>query len=93
MRQDEATTSGSGVAHEAPPVDPTGAGEGVETVSLSDFTAAEICTYIMNNNVYVGEDWEELKKRSCNRKMEFFFNCHSLVSLSLCFKNFCSRVS
>ncbi|KAK0607612.1 hypothetical protein LWI29_017410 [Acer saccharum] len=68
-----------GVAHEAPPVDPTGAGEGVETVSLSDFTAAEICTYIMNNNVYVGEDWEELKKRSCNRKMEFFFNCHSLL--------------
>ncbi|KAK0575837.1 hypothetical protein LWI29_007971 [Acer saccharum] len=85
-RQDEATTSGSGVAHEAPPVDPIEAGEGVETVSLSDFTAAEICTYIMNNNVYVGEDWEELKKRSCNRKMEFFFNCHSLVSLSLCFR-------
>ncbi|KAK0586842.1 hypothetical protein LWI29_013227 [Acer saccharum] len=55
-RQDEATASGSGVAHEAPPVDPTEAGEGVETVSLSDFTAAEICTYIMNNNVYVGED-------------------------------------
>ncbi|KAK0586508.1 hypothetical protein LWI29_008170 [Acer saccharum] len=78
-RQDEATASGSGVAHEAPPVDPTEAGEGVETVSLSDFTAAEICTYIMNNNVYVGEDWEELKKRSCNRKMEFFFNCHSLL--------------
>ncbi|KAK0572343.1 hypothetical protein LWI29_030181 [Acer saccharum] len=78
-RQDEATASGSGVAHEAPPVDPTEAGKGVETVSLSDFTAAEICTYIMNNNVYVGEDWEELKKRSCNRKMEFFFNCHSLL--------------
>ncbi|KAK0582902.1 hypothetical protein LWI29_030944 [Acer saccharum] len=79
-RQDEATASGSGVAHEAPPVDPTEAGKGVETVSLSDFTAAEICTYIMNNNVYVGEDWEELKKRSCNRKMEFFFNCHSLLA-------------
>ncbi|KAK0599495.1 hypothetical protein LWI29_005832 [Acer saccharum] len=76
-RQDEATASGSGVAHEAPPVDPTEVGEEVETVSLSDFTAAEICIYIMNNNV--GEDWEELKKRSCNRKMEFFFNCHSLL--------------
>ncbi|KAK0593856.1 hypothetical protein LWI29_034094 [Acer saccharum] len=78
-RQDEATASGSGIAHEAPPVDPTEAGEGVETVSLSDFSAVEICTYIMNNNVYVGEDWEELKKRSYNRKMEFFFNCHSLL--------------
>ncbi|KAK0576949.1 hypothetical protein LWI29_025733 [Acer saccharum] len=68
-----------GIAHEAPPVNPTEASEGVETVSLSDFTTAEICTYKMNNNVYVGEDWEELKKRSCNRKMEFFFNCHSLL--------------
>ncbi|KAK0571694.1 hypothetical protein LWI29_020109 [Acer saccharum] len=82
LRQDGATASGSGVAHETPPVDPTEAGEGVETVSLSDFTAAKICTYMMNNNVYVGEGWEELKKRSCNRKMEFFFNCHSLEQTS-----------
>ncbi|KAK0600499.1 hypothetical protein LWI29_015539 [Acer saccharum] len=79
-RQDGATASGLGVAHEAPPIDPTEAGEGVETVSLSDFTTVEICTYMMNNNVYVGEGWEELKKRSCNRKMEFFFNCYSLLA-------------
>ncbi|KAK0573659.1 hypothetical protein LWI29_011623 [Acer saccharum] len=54
-RQAGATASGSGVAHEAPPIDPTEAGEGVEFVSLSDFTAAEICSHIMNNNVYVAE--------------------------------------
>ncbi|KAK0577777.1 hypothetical protein LWI29_038441 [Acer saccharum] len=55
------------------------AGEGDETVSLSDFTAAEICSYLMNNNVYVGESWEQIKKGSCNKKMEFFFNCYSLM--------------
>ncbi|KAK0594230.1 hypothetical protein LWI29_020845 [Acer saccharum] len=74
----EAAASGSGVAHGAPPVDPAEAGEGDETVSLSDFTAAEICSYLMNNNVYVGESWEQIKKGSCNKKMEFFFNCYSL---------------
>ncbi|KAK0607104.1 hypothetical protein LWI29_009391 [Acer saccharum] len=52
-RQAGATASGSGVAHEAPPIDPTEVGEGVEFISLSDFTAAEICSHIMNNNVYV----------------------------------------
>ncbi|KAK0573835.1 hypothetical protein LWI29_014302 [Acer saccharum] len=80
-RQDGASASGSGVAHGAPPIDPAEAGEGDEFVSLSDFTAAEICSYIMNNNVYVGESWEQMKKGSCNKKMEFFFNCHSLASL------------
>ncbi|KAK0588177.1 hypothetical protein LWI29_035418 [Acer saccharum] len=78
-RQGEAAASGSGVAHGAPPVDPAEAGEGDETVSLSDFTAAEICSYLMNNNVYVGESWEQIKKGSCNKKMEFFFNCYSLM--------------
>ncbi|KAK0591299.1 hypothetical protein LWI29_038178 [Acer saccharum] len=78
-RQGEAAASGSGVAHGAPPVDPAEAGEGDESVSLSDFTAAEICSYIMNNNVYVGESWEQIKKGSCNKKMEFFFNCYSLM--------------
>ncbi|KAK0570386.1 hypothetical protein LWI29_000343 [Acer saccharum] len=68
-RQAGATVSGFGVAHEAPPIDPTEAGEGVEFVSLLDFTAAEICSHIMNNNVYVGEGWEQIKKGSCNRKM------------------------
>ncbi|KAK0572445.1 hypothetical protein LWI29_031558 [Acer saccharum] len=77
-RQGEAAASGSGVAHGAPPVDPAEAGEGDESVSLSDFTAAEICSYLMNNNVYVGESWEQIKKGSCNKKMEFFFNCYSL---------------
>ncbi|KAK0596415.1 hypothetical protein LWI29_015485 [Acer saccharum] len=79
-RQAGTTASGSGVAHEAPPIDPTEAGEGAEFVSLSDFTTAEICSHIMNNNVYVGEGWEQIKKGSCNRKMEFFFNCHSLLA-------------
>ncbi|KAK0573752.1 hypothetical protein LWI29_013027 [Acer saccharum] len=78
-RQNGASTSGSGVAHGAPPIDPAEAGEGDEFVSLSNFTAAEICSYIMNNNVYVGESWEQMKKGSCNKKMEFFFNCHSLL--------------
>ncbi|KAK0592109.1 hypothetical protein LWI29_013480 [Acer saccharum] len=78
-RQGEAAASGSGVAHGAPSVDPAEAGEGDETVSLSDFTAAEICSYLMNNNVYVGESWEQIKKGSCNKKMEFFFNCYSLM--------------
>ncbi|KAK0597456.1 hypothetical protein LWI29_025481 [Acer saccharum] len=54
-RQAGATASGSGAAYEAPLVDPTEADEGGEFVSLSDFTAAEICSHIMNNNVYVGE--------------------------------------
>ncbi|KAK1580982.1 hypothetical protein Q3G72_001883 [Acer saccharum] len=78
-RQDGASASGSGVAHGAPSIDPAEAGEGDESVSLSDFTAAEICSYIMNNNIYVGESWEQMKKGSCNKKMEFFFNCHSLM--------------
>ncbi|KAK0585643.1 hypothetical protein LWI29_031746 [Acer saccharum] len=68
-RQDGAAASGSGVAHRAPPIDPAEAGEGDESVSLSDFTVAEICSYIMNNNVYVGESWEQIKKGSCNKKM------------------------
>ncbi|KAK0572997.1 hypothetical protein LWI29_001633 [Acer saccharum] len=54
-RQDGASASGSGVAHGVPPIDPAEAGEGDEFVSLSDFTTAEICSYIMNNNIYVAE--------------------------------------
>ncbi|KAK0584097.1 hypothetical protein LWI29_007595 [Acer saccharum] len=66
-----------GVAREAPPVGSTEADEG--TVSLSDFSAAEICSHLINHNVYIGEGWEHVKGKPCNRKMEFFFNCHSLM--------------
>lgn len=78
-RQPGPSASGSGVAREASPADPTEAGEKDESVSLSDFTAAEICSYLINNDVYIGESWENVKGNSCKRKMEFFFNCHSLV--------------
>ncbi|KAK0574533.1 hypothetical protein LWI29_025093 [Acer saccharum] len=78
-KQPGAFASSSGVTREAPPVGPTEVGDGAESVSLSDFTAAEICSYLINNDVYVGEGWEHVKSRSCNRKMKFFFNCQSLM--------------
>ena len=60
----------------------TEANEGSSYVSLSDFSAVEICSHLINNDVYVGEGWEHVKGKPCNRKMEFFFNCHSLVGFS-----------
>ncbi|KAK0575162.1 hypothetical protein LWI29_034824 [Acer saccharum] len=74
-----ASASGSGVTREAPPVGSTKADE--EAVSLSDFSATEICSHLINNNVYIGEGWEHVKGKPYNRKMEFFFNCHSLASI------------
>ncbi|KAK1576572.1 hypothetical protein Q3G72_015021 [Acer saccharum] len=73
--------SGSGVAREAPHVGSTEADEG--TMSLSDFSAAEICSHLINHNVYISEGWEHVKSKPCNRKMEFFFNCHSLMMSEL----------
>ncbi|KAK0583961.1 hypothetical protein LWI29_005639 [Acer saccharum] len=80
-KQTGTSASGSGFAHEAPPVGPTEAGEG--TMSFSDFSATEICSHLINNNVYIGEGWEHVKSKSCNIKMEFFFNCHSLMMSEL----------
>ncbi|KAK0593829.1 hypothetical protein LWI29_018610 [Acer saccharum] len=47
-------------------------------MSLFDFSATEICSYLVNNDIYIGDSWGHVKDKSCNRKMEFFFNCHSL---------------
>ncbi|KAK0588698.1 hypothetical protein LWI29_004319 [Acer saccharum] len=77
-KQPGTSASGLGFAHEAPPAGPTGADEG--NVSLSDFSATEICSHLVNNDVYIGESWGHVKGKSCNRKMEFFFNCHSLLA-------------
>ncbi|KAK0600947.1 hypothetical protein LWI29_019890 [Acer saccharum] len=71
------SASGSGSAREVPPTGPVGAEEG--SVSLFDFSATEICSHLANNDVYVGEGWGHVKNKSCNKKMEFFFNCHSLM--------------
>ncbi|KAK0599407.1 hypothetical protein LWI29_005015 [Acer saccharum] len=81
LKQTRTSTSGSGFTHEAPPAGPTGADEG--NVSLSDFSATEICSHLVNNDVYIGESWGHVKGKSCNRKMEFFFNCHSLMMSEL----------
>ncbi|KAK0572836.1 hypothetical protein LWI29_037965 [Acer saccharum] len=80
-KQPGVSTSGSGVAHEAPPMRSNEAGEG--TVSFSDFSATEICSHLINNDVYIGEGWEHVKGKPCNRKMKFFFNCHSLMMYEL----------
>ncbi|KAK0589739.1 hypothetical protein LWI29_017917 [Acer saccharum] len=80
-KQPGASASGSGVAHETLPVGSTKADEG--TVSLSDFSATEICSHLINNDVYIGEGWEHVKGKPCNKKMEFFFNCHSLMMSEL----------
>ncbi|KAK0582319.1 hypothetical protein LWI29_024133 [Acer saccharum] len=78
-KQAGTSAAGSGFSHGAPPEGSTEAGEG--TVSLSDFSATEICSHLINNDVYISEGWEHVKSKSCNRKMEFFFNCHSLTSV------------
>ncbi|KAK0574470.1 hypothetical protein LWI29_024178 [Acer saccharum] len=80
-KQPGASAFGSGVAREAPPVGSTEADE--ETMSLSDFLATEICLHLINHNVYIGEGWEHVKGKPCNIKMEFFFNCHSLMMSEL----------
>ena len=74
------SASGSGLAREVPPTGPVEADEG--NVSLFDFSATEICSHLANNDVYIGDGWGHVKNKSCNRKMEFFFNCHSLVGSS-----------
>ncbi|KAK0584976.1 hypothetical protein LWI29_021609 [Acer saccharum] len=71
------SASGSGSAREVPPAGPVEAEEG--SVSLFDFSATEICSHLTNNDVYIGESWGHVKNKSCNKKMEFFFNCHSLM--------------
>ncbi|KAK0606535.1 hypothetical protein LWI29_000268 [Acer saccharum] len=71
------SASGSGLAHEVPPIGPVEADEG--NVSLFDFLATEICSHLANNDIYIGNGWGHVKNKSCNRKMEFFFNCHSLM--------------
>ncbi|KAK0598910.1 hypothetical protein LWI29_000673 [Acer saccharum] len=64
-----ASASGLGVAREAPPVGSTEAGEGFDYMSLLDFSAAEICSHLIHHDVYIGEGWEHVKGKSCNRKM------------------------
>ncbi|KAK0574881.1 hypothetical protein LWI29_030418 [Acer saccharum] len=88
-KQPGTSASSSGVAHEAPPAGPTKADEG--TVSLSDFSATEICSHLINNDMYIGEGWEHVKGKSYNRKMEFFFNCHSLLAENYKYGNKASR--
>ncbi|KAK0576231.1 hypothetical protein LWI29_013973 [Acer saccharum] len=75
--QARTSASGSGLAHEVPPTGPVEADEG--NVSLFDFSATEICSHLANNDIYIGDGWGHVKNKSCNRKMEFFFNCHSLM--------------
>ncbi|KAK0581929.1 hypothetical protein LWI29_019678 [Acer saccharum] len=74
-------TFGSGFSHEAPPVGPVEADEG--NMSLFDFLATEICSHLVNNDIYIGDSWGHVKDKSCNRKMKFFFNCHSLMMTEL----------
>ena len=71
--------SGSGVTREGPLAGLAKAGEGSGFVSLSDFSATEICSHLINHDVYIGQSWEHVKNKSCNKKTKFFFNCHSLV--------------
>ncbi|KAK0570811.1 hypothetical protein LWI29_006810 [Acer saccharum] len=80
-KQPGTSGSSSSVAHEAPSAGPTEVEEG--TVSLSNFSSIEICSHLINNDVCIGEDWGHIKGKSCNRKMEFFFNCHFLMMSEL----------
>ncbi|KAK0578548.1 hypothetical protein LWI29_012027 [Acer saccharum] len=73
-----ASGSGFGFSHEAHPAGPVEADEG--NMSLFDFSAIEICSHLVNNDIYIGESWGHVKDKSYNRKMEFFFNCHSLLA-------------
>ena len=66
-------------SREGPSVDPTSQGEGSGVVSLFDFSPAELLNHFISNDIYFGEGWGQVKGKSCNSKMEFFFNCHSLV--------------
>ena len=79
--QPRASASGFGFTDEVPPFSPTEAGEGSDRASLSGFSATDICSHMVNNDVYIGEGLQEVKEWSSNRKMEFIFDCHSLVSL------------
>ena len=74
-----------GGSQEGPSVDPADKGEGSGVVSLSDFSPAELLNHFINNDVYFGGGWEQVKGKSSNYKMEFFFNCHSLVILLVSF--------
>ena len=78
--QPRASASGFGFTDEVPPFGPTEAGEGSDRASLSGFSATDICSYLVNNDVYIGDGLQEVKDWSCNRKMGFIFYCHSLVS-------------
>ncbi|KAK0571920.1 hypothetical protein LWI29_023592 [Acer saccharum] len=80
-KQPGASASGSGFSHEAYPAGPVEADEG--NMSLFDFSATEICSHLVNNDIYIGDSWGHVKDKSCNRKMEFFFNCHSLMMSEL----------
>ena len=66
-------------SHEGPSVDPAGQGGGSGVVSLSDFSPAKLLNHFISNDIYFGKGWEQVRGKSCNSKMEFFFNCHSLV--------------
>ncbi|KAK1587115.1 hypothetical protein Q3G72_009687 [Acer saccharum] len=35
--------------------------------------------HMIHNDVYIRQGWEHVKNKSCNKKMEFFFHCHSLM--------------
>ena len=78
--QPRASASGFGFTDEVPPFGTTEAGEGSDRASLSGFSATDICSHLVNNDVYIGEGLQEVKDWSCNRKMGFIFDCHSLVS-------------
>ncbi|KAK0582570.1 hypothetical protein LWI29_027180 [Acer saccharum] len=80
-KQPGASASSSGFSHEAHPAGPVEADEG--NMSLFDFSATEICSHLVNNDIYIGDSWGHVKDKSCNRKMEFFFNCHSLMMSEL----------
>ncbi|KAK0587922.1 hypothetical protein LWI29_031272 [Acer saccharum] len=80
-KQPGTSASGSGFSHEAPLVGPVEADEG--NMSLFDFSATEICSHLVNNDIYIGDSWGHVKDKSCNKKMEFFFNCHSLMMSKL----------
>ena len=74
-----ASAAGPEGTREEPPTTLAGVGETSSYVSLLDFSATEILSHLIQNDVYIGQGWEHVKEKSCNRKMEFFFNCHSLV--------------
>ncbi|KAK0574025.1 hypothetical protein LWI29_017136 [Acer saccharum] len=80
-KQPGTSASGSGFTHETNPAGPVEADEG--NMYLFDFSATEICSHLVNNDIFIGDCWGYVKDKSCNRKMEFFFNCHSLMMSEL----------